>query len=326
MRTHILLAGIVLAGSGAAFGAVDRELLALVPPGARFVAEIDVTKARMSDFGQYLMRRAGSDNAGYERLIQETGFDPRRDLQDVMIASTGTRPARQADSQNVLVLARGTFDVARLETLAKAKNAEIEQYGRVDLIVKKDGNRRTAVAFPETGIAVLGDPATVREVIDHRASPSVLDARLTKEIELASNENDIWFASVVSGAFLGRQLESATPQQKSGAGPQFSKSQALESIRVSRGGVALGDTVKLTFDAETRSPQDATSVADVVRFVSSMLQTQRQNDPRAAILASALDGMELKTEGSNVHVSIALPEKSLEQLAREYPNASGQAN
>ena len=93
-------------------------------------------------------------------------------------------------------------------------------------------------------------------------------------------------------------------------------SQVLQSVRESSGGVQLGSSVQLTFDAIARSAKDATSLTDVVRFGISALQMQRNSNSQAGILASALDKMELTTSGDAVHMSVQLPESSLEQLAQ----------
>jgi hypothetical protein len=73
----------------------------------------------------------------------------------------------------------------------------------------------------------------------------------------------------------------------------------------------------LTFDAVTRSAQDANALADVVRFMASMLQTRAQNDARAAVLASAVQQMQLQSTGPNVHLALSVPEKALEGLAQQ---------
>ena len=68
-------------------------------------------------------------------------------------------------------------------------------------------------------------------------------------------------------------------------------------------------------DVISRSSKDAVSLADVIRMGASMIQTQRDaKDPRAGIVANALDTMTLTTTGSTTHVAISLPEKSLEKL------------
>jgi polyhydroxyalkanoate synthesis regulator protein len=103
------------------------------------------------------------------------------------------------------------------------------------------------------------------------------------------------------------------------------RAQALQSILGASGGIRFGDVVQLSFDATARSAKDATSLADVLRFVASMIQTQRQNNQGADILASAFDNMVLTTNGDSMHVAISLPERSLEQLADMAPKSATRA-
>jgi hypothetical protein len=96
-------------------------------------------------------------------------------------------------------------------------------------------------------------------------------------------------------------------------------SQTLQSISAASGGVRFGSTVEITIDAIARSEKDASALADILRFGSSLLQAKGQSDPHTALLASALNQMLVSTAGQNVHLSLAMPEGTLEQLAETQP-------
>jgi hypothetical protein len=311
MRHFAFLSAFVLAASVSAFASVDTGLLSLVPAGAKVIGAVDVTRSRNSDFGQYLLNKAQSEDAHFQDMITETGFDPRRDLQNILFETSG--PDTTGKPSSFAILARGNFDVSRIKTLATTKGATIVTYGGVDMIVHaKETGQQTAIAFPEVGIAVMADAATLKQIIDNRAAPAILDADFKSKINAIGANNDAWFVSLVGGGFLADH-----------AGTQgASQAKALQGVVQSSGGVKFGSVINTTFDAVTRSPQDAQSLSDVIRFMASMVQMQRQNDPRAGILASALDGMTLENSGANVHFAVAMPEKSLEQLAEVAPHAS----
>jgi len=93
------------------------------------------------------------------------------------------------------------------------------------------------------------------------------------------------------------------------------QSQALQSIRAAQGGVRFGPMVAVTLDAATRSDKDAASLSDVFRFMASMVQMNRGKDPKAGVIAGAMDNMKLTTNGDTMHVEFSLPEKNLEQMA-----------
>jgi hypothetical protein len=310
MRRFLLIPCLCAAASGSLFASVDAGLLALVPPDAKIVTFVDAEQARNSQFGQYLLKRTQSGEQNFEQFTQQTGFDPRRDLQSFMFESSG--PTTSGSQGHWALLARGTFDQDRIQTMARSKGATLHMYQGVNILVNPTG-KKTAFAFPELGLAVIGDLATVRQVLGNRTNPMPLEQAITRRIQNVSAHNDAWFASTLGGSFINNQIKGETKQ-----GPAQAM-QALQSILESSVGIRFGATVDLTFDALTRSPQDATSLADVVRFVASMMQMQRQKDPKAAILANAFDDMNLTATADSLHLSMSIPERSIEQLAELGP-------
>jgi hypothetical protein len=307
MRYVLAISTFVLSGGLSLFGAVDPALLALVPPGAKIVSGIQLDQARSSEFGRYLLQQIETAGEPFQQLTEETGFDPRRDLNELLFATSGPRSDNNTEPAFV-ILARGSFDQNRIEAKAKAKGAAVENYQGVHLILNEHANHHGAgVAFLDGGIAVMADRASLRQIVTGRATPTVLDPTLQDQILKASAGNDAWFASSLPGSYFARHLEHETSQPMQHA-------QALQSILESSGGVHFGDVVEFSFDASTRSPQDAVALADVLRFGASMVQTQRQNDPRAAIVASAIDKMSVTNSGPTLHATFSMTEKELEEL------------
>lgn len=304
-----LLSLSVLAGFGSlcSWAGVDTGLLGLVPSDAYAIASVDVTKSRNSEFGQYLLARQPMEDQGFQRMIAQTGFDPRRDLQHVLLVSV--RPADDARHSAFVVIARGTFDENRIAAAATAKGATTQNYQGVRLFVNAREAHPTAFAFLDTGVAAIADLPVLERIIANRASPAPLNSDLQSRIEAIGPENDVWFVALDHGGALAQHiLEEAGPQ-----------AQAMQAVTQSSGGIRFGDTIQASFQATTSSPQDANALADVIRFLASMVR-MRQDDPRAAILAPALDSMALSTAGNTVHFSLSIPEKSLEQLAELRPN------
>ena len=305
---HFLAVPVLLGfTAAAALASADSTLLSLVPANATLVSSINVQQAWSSPFGQYLVSQMNTNAGNFNNITQQTGFDPRRDLQTVVFASIG-QPVSKAQASFV-VIARGTFPSQWIQKQILSENGSVQTIGGVDVYVRTEHAQSTAFATPDIGLAVFGDLASVQQVIANRANPSVLDPSLQALISKISANNDAWFASVLPGSFLTQHVNAATNQQLK---PQ---AQALQSVHQAAGGVQFGDPVQLTFDAVTRSPQDAVSLSDVVRFMASFIQMQRQNEPHAQVLASALDNMTLNTSGNDFHASVSIPEKSLEQLA-----------
>jgi hypothetical protein len=149
------------------------------------------------------------------------------------------------------------------------------------------------------------------QIISNRAAPTSLDPTLLNQIQKVGATNAVWFVSIVPGTDLLSKM-APNPQQAQ-------RGQVLQSILASSGGVELGDQVLLSFDAIARSPQDATSLSDVIHFGAGMVQMQSGKDQKAAILSNALNNMNVSINGSTVHVGVIIPEQAMEQLAQSLP-------
>lgn len=315
MRRFAVLAFLLAAPSLVAFAAVDPGLLALVPGSSKFIGGLDVDRARSSQLWQYAAGKGHADDKQFADFVQQTGFDPRRDLQQIVVA--GSANAGQSDAK-FAVLARGNFDQPRLIASAKQKGFMAQNFQGVELLVDKSQPKGgNAFAFLGDGIGVMGDQQTVKQIIANRASASTLDAAIQARATKTAADNDLWFVSVVLGSEVALHLNPVPingAQTNSSEKQGWPQAQALQAVQQATGGVQFGDMVRFTLDAVTRSPKDAMSLADVVRFFASMVQMQRQKDLRAEIAAAAFDNMELATNGDAVHMSVAFPEKGLEKL------------
>jgi hypothetical protein len=328
MRRIPFLFLLVSAASFPVFGSVDAGLLALVPPDAKVISGLDLEHARSSEFGQYMTGKANTTDHELDQFVHDTGFDPRHDLQQVLFAVAG--PDTSGQTSSFAVLARGNFDQERIKTAAKAKGMAPQAFQGVVLFVDKSQNDKSqnkgpsAFALLGDGVAVMGDTGTVKKIIANRGTASVLDPAMQAQVSKVGTDNDAWFVSFLSGEHLANHLSQAQASANGSnqpANPILPQAEALQSVLQASGGMHFGNTVEFSFDAITRSPKDATSLADVVRFFASMVQMSRQKDPRADIAASAFDNMNLTTDGDAMHFSISLPEKSLEQLIESAPTS-----
>ena len=323
MRRLALLSFLLAASSVLVSAAVDQGLLALVPSGSKLIGGIDMDHAKTSPLWQYFASKTRNDNnKDFAEFVQRTGFDPRRDLQQVLFATSG--PSKAGQAERTTILGRGNFDQSRVVAAARQKGLATHTFQGVELFVdKSDSKGPNTFAFLGDGIGVMGDLESVKDVIANRSGANPIDAALAAKIAKTAEENDVWFVSFVPGSEVANHLNPAStnegqnkPNGNQGGWPQ---AQALESVQQASGGVQFGDMVRLRLDAVTRSAKDATSLADVVRFFASMVQMQRQKDPRAAMAAEAFDKMEIETDGERIHLAVAFPEKGLEQLIDSAP-------
>jgi hypothetical protein len=300
-----------LSAAVCSFAAVDTGLLALIPENSQFVVGINVLASRNSDLGQYLSTRFSGEAKGFEQLTAETGFDPRRDLASVVFAGAPGPSGKQDGSG--LVLARGTFDQARIRTAALAKGIVVQPFSGVDFYLQGTGNGKHAFAFLANDVFATGSIAELRQAVANRFTAATLNPQLQQLISQVAGENDIWFASTVPASRFASHFHPEMDQSAGG-------SEALQAVSAASGGVQFGSSVQITLDAVARSDKDATALADVLRFGASLIQMKGQSDRNnAAQVAAALNQMLVSTNGQTVHLSLSIPETTLEQLAEIRP-------
>jgi hypothetical protein len=305
----------LLAAAASATAAVDPVLLNLVMPDAKVLSGIQVDQSVASPFGQYLLAQMQAGDASFQKFILATGFDPRRDLNQILGAtnSDGT-----SASPSVLALGRGTFVPSQILAAAIAQGGVITQYKGFSIIAAPVATQATtgvntttsgtaasttAMVFLDGTTAAAGDIASVQGAIDRYLSPVTYSTPLGQKAQTVSVTNQAWFATTTPlSVFLGGKL--------GGTGlNSVSQNGLLQSVLQASGGVNFGSTaVTVTGDAVTASGQNAQALVDVLKFVVSMIPS---SDPKVASLANSAT---FSVNGTTAHLSLSLPEQQVEQL------------
>jgi hypothetical protein len=264
-------------------------------PEAKIIGGMNAEQVRNSAFGQYLLCEAQVHEKDLNELIAETGFDPRRDIREVLFASAAERSDRRQPKKG-LVLILGNFDVPRILRAAQAKQAGTEKYQGVDVLKNKRGTQW--VAFPDSTLAIAGDAANVQAAVGRLSAPAVLDAALAVKINQLSTTQDFWAVSMDPRMNMMR----AAPAQNG----------IVEKVEEISGGVKLGSTVVFSAEAVATTEKDATALADVVRLMANLarLNTSPQNEEFAGLL----DSLNVQAEAKVVRASLSVPEEQLERL------------
>lgn len=284
-------------------GAADPQLLGLVMPEAKVIAGINVIQAKTSPFGDFLMSQIQADHEDFQRFITATGFDPRRDLVEILSASVGEPGQRSG-----LVAAIGTFDASRILAMARSTGQTVETYKGVEIASGKHGHQ--SLAFWNSSIALAGDTETVRGAIDRRTAntPVSLDSALMDKITQLSIAQDAWVVSLVPLSAIGKRMPDPNVQ---GA----LQGDLLKSIQQTSGGIKFGPTIQISGEAVAKTDKDATSLADVVKFLASMAQLNAPQNSGVP-LTSLLQSLNVITQANTLKLSISIPEEDLERLIR----------
>jgi hypothetical protein len=292
--------------------AADPTLMNLVMPDARMISGFNIERAKASPFGQFLLSQMAASDPGFEKFVAGTGFDPRRDLHEILLASSGT-----PESARAIVLVKGFFDAPRIMAIAKLNGAVIRTYKDVAVMYGTQrggpwsfnmGATKTEGAFAilDNATAALGDARSLRSVIDRRSGGRGLNPRLATRAQQLSEQYDIWGVSMMPVS----EWASKVPDQNVSGVMQ---GDALRSIEQSSGGIRFGNVIEISGEAVTRSEKDATALADVIRFLTGLVQLN-QKDARITGPAKLLQSLDLRTEGNVMKLSLFVPEADLEKF------------
>ncbi len=292
---------------------IDPGLLALAAPDARTLAGIQVAQAQATPIGQALMGQLQLD-AATSRALAAVGFDPRRDLREVLLTANASAGAN--GFSGLTLLGRGSFHPEKIAAAAVAAGATSSSYHGVALIEAKNGQGRGAVpsgtlAFLDASTMLAGDTASVKAAIDRRAAHAVFSGSLADSARQIAAANDAWLVTLSPPPSASAAL---SPQ----LGPFGNILQA--AVQLTAGLKLAADRVTLSADLLMRSPQDAQSMADVLKFAIQMAQANAAQGQRGPVDPALADGAQISASGSNMHLVVALPEKQLEQLFLQSPN------
>jgi len=300
IRTKTVLA-VLLSAAASAMAGVDPALLNLVMPDAQALMGVEVQQAQKSPFGQYMLSQAQSSNADFNKFVTATGFDPRHDLTEVLAATPNNPTAAKG---SLLVLGRGTFQPEKLNGAATLAGGTVSTYRGIMMVgSSKDGNQG-AMAFLDSTTVVVGDPTSVKGVIDRKLGNATFTGTLAQKAQELSASNSAWFVTGGPTQFLGGALP--------GGGGQQGVATLLQAILQISGGIQLGsNSVTLATEAVTRSEQDAQSIVNVVKFLVGMIQ--QNSDPRVQQGAAIAQTAQVTSQGATVRISLSVPEQQLEQ-------------
>jgi hypothetical protein len=298
--------------SGTAFAA-DPQLMNLVMPDAKVLAGINATSAVASPFGQFILAKIGQMPPGF---VAATGFNPLQDVSEIL-AATAADPSSPA----ALVLARGTFPVDKITATLSGGKADwqVTTYSGATLISTTNPKDKVAqaVAFLGSSIAVAGDLASVQAAINRSGGSNSIDAALAVTVNQLSASEDEWLVSSVTVGSLIPPSASAAAK-----GPAATLLPFLKNIQSINGGVKFGDNVVVTGEAVASSPQNAAALNAVIKLAITLGSSLAGNAAKNTQFTDAiqlLQAVQVTTSGSDVNLSLSIPESQIESLINSVP-------
>jgi hypothetical protein len=307
MKAQLLTVTLFTSFSGVLFAA-DPMLLNLLPPDAKVVGGVNVEQAKGTQFGQYILNQMQTADAHLQELVALTGFDPRRDVRELLVASNGNPQGHTG-----LALARGNFDVVKITGAAAQHGAVTEVYGNTTII--EDSKQEGGMAFLNSTTVAAGDLASVKGAIDRQTMAQPLPAAILVKINQWSTSQDAWGVSAVPPASL-------VPTDNKAGAPNNPMINAAQSVQQAAGGVKFGGNVVFSGEATCDTAQNASTMADLARLMVNIAQMQAGSDPNAAALVKSTT---VTTAGNVVNISASLPQDMFIQLIHPKSSAASRS-
>ncbi len=293
-----LCAGLVAYYSGSLplrASAIGPSELSYLPSDTSGVAFANVRDIMNSEFRRKLSAAMPAGH-GKHQLLAETGIDIEQDIDSVVAGlHSGQSP------EVPVVLLRGRFDAARIESVATSRGARAEPHqGRTVLVFPQGDQTHPALAFLEPGLIALGDAAALRRAIDTSiANTSVVDQpelmRLVADVNGAGNA---W----VIGRLDTLSQHQAVPDQVARMFP------GVQWVSAS---FDVGQSVLGRVRAETADAQAGEQLRSVVNGAVAAGRMVAANDAR---IAAVLNSVQTSGSGPTVEVSFAVPPEMIDLI------------
>jgi len=312
----LALGALVLDPARAAVGPLPAEGLVL-PADTRFVMGLDVHRFVQSPFYKKFASQGARPQA-FAELEQKTGFNPERDVDQVLIAG---RPDQGREGGVVIV--RGRFDRYKLSQAieSEARKVTTKKHEGNPIYLFNEGRQgASALAFlgHDDDLLVMGSQKAVEAAVSSHfqgATPLKQNTALTALLERVKPGSTFW---MVGDQSLLSQMPSAVPAPGGGGGAQL-QLPALKGLMVT-GELEPVVTVDVTGDAS--DPAAAAQLADIVRGFVALASLQAAQKPELADLPKAVN---VTTEQSSVHLSARLSYELLEAMHNKRPAAASSA-
>ena len=283
-----------------------------VPADAALVAFADVRSVMDSELRQRFKQAMPMNEEGRQEFLQKTGIDIENDI-DYVVAAVGAQTEGSNTKPSGVVIARGRFDIVKLEGLATEHGAQMQEYRGKKLLVLQHNepaaNNTGVLAFLESGLVAIGDYGGVTRAIDAQANAQTIRSNdemmdLVADIE---RTNNAWAV----GRFDLLQAQAKLPDQIARQIPPIKWFAAAGHVN---GGVSA------QLRAEATDEQAAENLRGVVNGVISLARLQGQNDPKLTTLISSL---QMSGTGKTVQLSFAIPAEIFELMAPKVNQAIG---
>jgi len=273
--------------------------LRLLPADAALVGFVDVHTVMTSPLRERLRTLLPFPADGQQEFATQTGINIDTDI-DQIVAAFSPVPAG-TEAAGGLVLARGRFDVVKIEALMRDHGANVEEYKGKRLVTAEESRQSVSLAFMEPGFIAIGSSRLVRGAVDLAAGGASVTGNeavmnLVRDLDAA----DAW----VVGRFDALASQAQIPQDVKDKLPAIQWFSAMASV---------DSGVRGMLKVETQTDEAAASVREVIQGIMALGRLQAGSHPE---FEGVLQSLQLGGTGKTVALAFDLPATFFDNIGR----------
>jgi hypothetical protein len=267
---------------------VDNVLERMVPPASTGLVGAHMDQLKQTEL--YKKMVAAQSLAQLDQFALETGFDPRRDVRELLFVTT---------SRGAVMLARGTF---HLNTVM-LKNAQKSRHGQYDIW----GLGASGFCILDSTLAAAGEIPALELALDEWTSGAHTAAQpLLARVAAVNPQDQIWGISTGSGNFLAEHPPAA------GSVLDFSK--IFRSLEDYWFEADFGAGMRTEVHGTTRTEKDAVSLRDTVRGLVGLGRLNvPENQPE---LLKVWDGITIDQQGRAISIHADITQELIDRVVQ----------
>lgn len=283
-----LFVSLLVAASLSAQPRIDNVLEKMVPPGATSLVGAHMDQIKQTDMYRKLVAVQGLSQL--DEFARQTGFDPRRDVREILFVTAGN---------GAVMLARGTFHLkpGLLPNTAAMRHGQYQIWG----------DRRNGFCILDPTLAAAGDIAAVNSALDEWTSGTHTGARrLLTYVSTVNPQFQIWGVSTGTGSFLA--------EHPPAAGSGLDLSQVFRSLHDYWFQADFSTGMNAEIHATTHTEKDAMNIRDAVRGLVGFGRLQvPENQPD---LLKVWDGVTVDQDGRSIGIRADIPQALVDKLVQ----------
>ncbi|MEP6715472.1 MAG: hypothetical protein ABJC09_07840 [Terriglobia bacterium] len=291
MRRTVL----ILLAAGAAFAQppVDNVLVKMVPPGTTSLVGAHMNRIEATEFYRKLVEQQKLPSV--DQFALETGFDPRRDVREVLYASS---------LLGSVMLARGTFTIRHIP-----QSAKVVRHGEYN--VQTFGDHGFCIL--DRTLAAAGDLKMVEAALDEWKSGRHNTARpLLAQAGGIDRASQFWGVSTGFAGFLADHMP------RSSSGIDFSR--IFNGLSDTWFDAAFTTGFKGQIHGMSNTDQDAINLRDAAKgLIGFGRLSVPENQPE---MLKLWDGITVEQEGRTIWIKANIPQTMIDGLVRLMQSAN----